>query len=336
MGATMIRRKLGSAGLEVGALGLGCGGMSPARGLPGMYGAPDEAECIETIRRALALGSDLIDTAEMYGPFHNEDLVGRAIKGMRNKAVISTKFGFRFDANGNLADADSSALHVKASVEGSLRRLGIDCIDLLYQHRIDRKVPIEETVGAMSDLVREGKVRFLGLSEAGPQTIRRAHAVHALSAVETEYSLWEREPEVQVLPVLRELGIGFVAYSPVGRGFLAGTASREQVQSDARAAYPRFQGKNYDRNLVLLEKLQAFASERGITAAQASLAWLLHKGEDIVPIPGTKRRRWLEENVAAADVRFGEEELSWFEREFAPGVAAGERYNPMLYAYVDR
>ena len=301
-----------------------------------MYGPPDEAECIATIQRALDLGANLLDTAEMYGPFHNESLVGRALVGRREHAVVSTKFGFRYDLNGNLADTDSSPAHVKRSVDGSLARLGIDCIDLLYQHRIDRKVPIEDTVGAMSDLVREGKVRYLGLSEVSVQTIRRAHAVHPLSAVETEYSPWEREPEQAVLPVLRELGIGFVAYSPLGRGFLAGSAPREQVDKDARSAYPRFQGENYDRNAVLARRLHDFAAQRGLTASQLALGWLLAMSPDIVPIPGTKRRRWLEENVQAAEVVLDDHAMAWFEAVFPIGVAAGERYNPALYAYVDR
>ena len=332
----MQRRRLGRQGLWVAAIGLGCGGMSPARGLPGLYGPPDEAECIATIRRAIDLGVNLFDTAEMYGPFHNEELLGRAIRGQRGCVVLSTKFGFRYDAQGNLAAADSSPAHVRRSVEGSLKRLGTDCIDLIYQHRIDRAVPIEDTVGAMAALVREGKARYIGLSEVGPATIRRAHVVHPLSVVETEYSLWERGPEREILPTLRKLGIGFVAYAPVGRGFLAGSAGREQVAGDARKAYPRFQGENYERNLGLLEKLKNFAQLKSATTAQVALAWLLAKGDDIVPIPGTKRRSYVEENVAAAAIGLDAGHMEWLEREFPPGIAAGERYNDALYAYVDR
>ena len=330
------KRALGTQGLRVAALGLGCGGMSPARGLPGLYGPPDEAECLATIQRAIDLGVELFDTAEMYGPYHNEELLGRAIRGRRERVVLSTKFGFRYDAQGSPHVTDSSPAHVRRSVEGSLKRLGVDCIDLIYQHRIDRDTPIEETVGAMAALVRDGKARYIGLSEVGPATIRRAHAVHPLSVIETEYSLWEREPEREILPTLRSLGIGFVPYAPLGRGFLAASAGREQVNSDARKAYPRFQGENYDRNLSLLEKLKAFAARKSATPAQVSLAWLLAKGDDIVPIPGTKRRKYLEENVAAAALRLERADIVWLDREFAPGVAAGARYSDVLDAYVDR
>lgn len=330
------QRALGTQGLRVSAVGLGCGGMSPARGLPGLYGPPDEAECLATIRRSLDLGCNLIDTAEMYGPFHNESLVGRAIQGRRDEAVVCTKFGFRYDADGGLLAADSSPAHVRASVEGSLKRLGIDTIDLLYQHRIDRTVPIEETVGAMGELVRAGKVRAIGLCEVSAATVRRAHATFPLSAVQSEWSLWERGVEDGLLPVLRELGIGFVAYSPVGRGFLAGTADKAQVAQDGRRAYPRFQGDNYDRNLSLLVRLREIGDAVGATPAQLCIAWLLDQGPDVVPIPGTKRRRWLDENVAAAGLVLDDATRRALADAFPPGVAAGDRYNPALAQYVDR
>lgn len=334
--AGMPQRRIGSQGLVAGAVGLGCGGMSPARGLPGLYGPPDEAECVATIQRAVDLGVTLIDTAEMYGPFHNERLVGRALRGRRDEVVLCTKVGFRYDSPEGMPIPDSSPAHLKASVDGCLQRLGVETIDLLYQHRIDRTVPIEETVGAMGELVRAGKVRGIGLSEVGAATIRRAHAAFPLSAVQSEWSLWERGVEQEVMLALRELGIGFVAYSPVGRGFLAGSAPREQVAQDGRRAYPRFQGENYDRNLSLLERLQALAARIDATPAQLAIAWLLDQGPDVLPIPGTKRRTYLEQNAAAASIVLDDGMRQALADAFPPGAAAGDRYNPEMDRYVDR
>src|SRR5918998_2199466 len=291
------QRELGSQGLTVSALGLGCMGMSQS------YGLPDDAESIATIHRALELGVTLFDTAEAYGPYSNEELLGRALKGRRSQAVIATKFGFRLEGN-TLTGVDSRPEHIKDVAEASLRRLGTDHIDLFYQHRVDPSVPIEDVVGAMADLVREGKVRFLGLSEAGEQTIRRAHAVHPISALQSEYSLWERNLERDIIPVLRELCIGLVAFSPLGRGFLTGTAKRAEdyPEGDYRRGDPRFQGENFDANVRAAAVVQEVARRRQATPSQVALAWLLHKGDDIVPIPGTKRRRYLEENAAAASL----------------------------------
>jgi aryl-alcohol dehydrogenase-like predicted oxidoreductase len=325
------KRKLGGEGLEVSAVGLGCMGMSQS------YGAADERESIATIHRALELGVTLFDTAEVYGPFTNEDLVGRALAGRRRDVVIATKFGFHI-VDGKLAGVDSRPEHVREVVEGSLSRLRTDFIDLLYQHRVDPAVPIEDVVGAMSDLVREGKVRFLGLSEAGESTIRRAHAVHPISALQSEYSLWERNLEARIIPLLRELAIGLVPFAPLGRGFLSGSAKRaeEYPHDDFRKGDPRFAGENFDANMRAAAAVRELAARRGATPAQVALAWLLHKGDRLVPIPGTKRRRYLEENVGAAAIALSPAEMAELERALAPEKVAGPRYNPTLMATIDR
>jgi aryl-alcohol dehydrogenase-like predicted oxidoreductase len=297
----------------------------------------DEHESIATIHRAIELGVTFFDTAEVYGPYANEELVGRALRGRRDSIVIATKFGFRI-VDGAMKGLDSRPEHVREAVEGSLRRLNTDRIDLLYQHRVDPAVPIEETVGAMAELVREGKVRFLGLSEAGEQTIRRAHATHPISALQSEYSLWERNLEPQIISVLRELGIGLVPFSPLGRGFLTGSAKRaeEYPETDFRRNDPRYQGANFDANMHAARAVHELASRKGATPGQIALAWLLHKGPDIVPIPGTKRRRYLEENVAAADVPLNDDELRELDEALSPERVSGPRYNPPQMAMVDR
>ncbi|WLI87800.1 aldo/keto reductase [Massilia sp. R2A-15] len=323
------QRRLGTQGLSVSALGLGCMGMSTA------YGPADQAESIATIHRALELGVTLFDTAEQYGPFTNETLLGAALKGRRGEAVIATKFGFRIE-DGATTGVTSDPAHIRTAVEGSLRRLGTDYIDLLYQHRIDPQVPIEEVVGVMADLVREGKVRFLGLSEAGAANIRRAHAVHPISALQSEYSLWERNLEADILPLLRELGIGLVAFSPLGRGFLAGTAQRAETYppSDFRHLDPRLQGENFDANMRAAQLVRDIASGRNLTPGQVALAWALHRGDDIVPIPGTKRRGYLEQNVAAAAVALDQAEMA--QLDLAMSQVAGPRYSKERMAMVDR
>lgn len=324
-------RKLGTQGLEVSALGLGCMGMSQS------YGVPDDRESVATLHRALALGVTFLDTAEAYGPFSNEELLGRALKGRRDRVVLATKFGFRFDGN-QLTGTDSRPTHIREVVEASLRRLRTDRIDLLYQHRVDPAVPIEDVVGAMGDLVREGKVLYLGLSEAGEATIRRAQAEHPISALQSEYSLWERNLESDILPLLRELGIGLVAFSPLGRGFLTGTAKRAEdyPEGDYRRGDPRFQGANFDANMRAASVVQDLARRKGATPSQVALAWLLHKGGDIVPIPGTKRRRYLEENLAAATLALTREEIAELDRTLAPEAVAGPRYNERMMAFIDR
>jgi aryl-alcohol dehydrogenase-like predicted oxidoreductase len=323
------QRTLGTQGLAVSALGLGCMGMSTA------YGAASEAESIATIHRAIELGVPLFDTAEVYGPFTNETLLAKALQGRRDQVVIATKFGFRIE-NGANVGVDSEPAHIRQAVEGSLRRLGTDYIDLLYQHRIDPQVPIEDVVGTMADLVREGKVRYLGLSEAGVANIRRAHAVHPISALQSEYSLWERNLEADVLPVLRELDIGLVAFAPLGRGFLAGTAKRAEdyPPSDFRHSDPRLQGANFDANVAAAAIVADLAGAKNVTPGQIALAWALHKGDDIVPIPGTKRRSYLEQNVAAAAISLSAAELSQLDRALTQ--VAGPRYNPARMATVDR
>src|SRR5215208_7231766 len=294
----MQTRTLGSEGLEVSAQGLGCMGMSE------FYGTADEGEAIATIQRALELGVSFLDTADMYGPFTNEKLVGRAIAGRRDDVVLATKFGNERSEDGGFLGVNGKPEYVHEACDASLRRLGVDHIDLYYQHRVDKTVPIEETVGAMAELVEQGKVRHLGLSEASPDTIRRAHAVHPISALQTEYSLWTRDPEDAVLPTVRELGIGFVAYSPLGRGFLSGRfqSPDDFEEGDFRRYHPRFQGENFQKNLELVEKVKEIADEKGVTAGQLALAWVLSQGEDVVPIPGTTKVKNLEENVAAADI----------------------------------
>jgi len=329
----MDQRKLRD--LEVSAIGLGCMGMSA------FYGSTDEVESVETIRRALEVGVDFIDTAQLYGPLTNELLVGRAVAGHRDEYVIATKFNRRMDGAvpgemSTVGPQDGSADHVRSSIEGSLRRLGTDHVDLYYQHRVDPNVPIEETVGAMAELVAEGKIRHIGLSEAAADTIRRANAVHPITAVQTEYSLWSREPEDEVLPTCRELGIGFVPYSPLGRGFLAGrfTSPDELDEGDFRRTGPRFTGDNLQANLRLADKVKEIAAEKGVTPAQLAIAWLLAQGDDIVPIPGTKRRSYLEQNAAAVEVELTADDLSRIDAELPETV--GERYDKAGMASVNR
>jgi aryl-alcohol dehydrogenase-like predicted oxidoreductase len=328
-------RHLGSQGLSVSALGLGCMGMSQSYGTAEER---DDAESIATIHRAIELGVTFFDTAEVYGPFRNEELVGRALKGKRNHVVIATKFGYDIKNGVSTGGLNSRPEHVREVVDGSLRRLDTDRIDLLYQHRVDPAIPIEDVVGAMSDLVREGKVLFLGLSEAGEHTIRRAHAVHPISAVQSEYSLWERNLEPRIIPLLRDLGIGLVPFAPLGRGFLTGAVRRaeEYGEGDFRRNDPRYQGANFDANVRAASTVRELAADKGLTPGQVALAWLLQKGDDIVPIPGTKRRRYLEENVAAADVALGAPELEALDRTLAPERVAGPRYSERLMAQVDR
>jgi aryl-alcohol dehydrogenase-like predicted oxidoreductase len=320
----MDKRRLGLQGLEVSALGLGCMGMSE------FYGTTDGGEAIATIHRALELGIDFLDTADMYGRGANEKLVGKAIADRRDRVVLATKFGNVRNADGS-REVRGDPAYVREACDASLRRLGLDSVDLYYQHRVDFRVPIEETVGAMAELVEAGKVRYLGLSEASPETVRRAHAVHPISALQSEYSLWTRDPEEGPLETCRELGIGFVAYSPLGRGFLTGQIrSPEDLEDDDfRRHNPRFQGENFRRNLDLVARVEEIAAERGAKPSQIALAWVLSRGEDVVPIPGTKRVRYLEENAAAADVELTHEELARLEEAFPRGAAAGERYPDM-------
>jgi aryl-alcohol dehydrogenase-like predicted oxidoreductase len=320
----MDTRRLGTQGLEVSALGLGCMGMSE------FYGTTDEGEAIATIHRSLELGIDFLDTADMYGRGANEQLVGKAIRGRREEVVLATKFGNVRNDDGS-REVRGDADYVREACEASLRRLGLDHIDLYYQHRVDRRVPIEETVGAMAELVEAGKVRHLGLSEASPETVRRAHAVHPISALQSEYSLWTRDPEDGPLQTCRDLGIGFVAYSPLGRGFLTGQirSPEDFGEDDFRGRLPRFQGENFRRNLDLVKQVEKLADEKGRTSGQIALAWVLSCGEDVVPIPGTKRRHYLEENAEAVDVELSEEELERLEQVFPRGAAAGERYPDM-------
>ena len=321
----MHTRTLGSEGLSVSAQGLGCMGMSE------FYGSADEDEAIATIHRALELGISFLDTADMYGPFTNEKLVGRAIAGRRDEVVLATKFGNERSEDGGFLGVNGKPDYVHKACDASLRRLGVDHIDLYYQHRVDKTVPIEETVGAMKELVEQGKVRHLGLSEASPETIRRAHAVHPITALQTEYSLWTRDPEDEVLPTVRELGIGFVAYSPLGRGFLSGAITKPEdlAEDDFRRHNPRFQRENFGKNLELVDRVREIADEKDVTPGQLALAWLLHQSDDIVPIPGTKRVAYLEENAAADAIELSAEDLERIDDAAPAGVTAGERYPDM-------
>lgn len=328
----MDQRKLGTQGLVVSAQGLGCMGMSD------FYGQRNEAESVATIHRALELGVTLLDTADMYGPFTNEELVGEAIREKRNNVIVATKFGIVRTSDPNYRGVCGRPEYVRSACDASLMRLGLDHIDLYYQHRVDPDVPIEETVGAMADLVTTGKVRFIGLSEAGVQTIRRAHAVHPITALQSEYSLWTRDPEDEVLPTVRELGIGFVAYSPLGRGFLTGQlkSSDDFAADDYRRLSPRFQGENFTKNLELVERVKAIAERKGITPGQLALAWVLAQGDDIVPIPGTKRRKYIEENIAAGAVVISEAEKGEIAEALPKGAAAGERYPASTMTTINR
>jgi len=325
------KRKLGRQGLEVSAIGLGCMGMTQS------YGPADEKESIATLNRAIELGVTFFDTAEAYGPYSNEELIAPVLKPYRDRIVIATKFGFKLEG-GKSAGTDSRPEHIREVTEASLKRLQTDYIDLLYQHRVDPAVPMEDVAGAVGDLVRAGKVRYFGLSEAGEQSIRRAHAVHPVSALQSEYSLWERNLEPKLIPLLRELGIGLVPFAPLGRGFLTGKVKRaeEYPANDHRHGDPRYQGENFDANVRAASVVQRIADAKGAKPGQIALAWLLAKGDNIVPIPGTKRRGYLEENVGAADVRLSSAEVAELDQALAPEAIAGERYSAQIARYVDR
>ena len=331
----MEKRKLGTSSLEVSAIGLGCMGMSFAYGTPEER---DDRESIATIHRAIELGVTFFDSAEAYGPYTNEELLARALQGKRDQVIIATKFGFKFDEKGGLAGVDSRPEHIREVVEASLRRLRTDYIDLLYQHRVDPAVPVEDVVGVMAAFVREGKVRYLGLSEAGEQTIRRAHAVHPIAALQSEYSLWERNLEPQIIPLLRELGIGLVPFAPLGRGFLTGAVKRaeEYPEGDYRRGDPRYQGDNFEANMRAASAVREVGARKGVTAGQVALAWLLQKGKDVVPIPGSKRRQHLEENAGAASVSLSAEEVATLDAALSPDRVSGPRYTEKQMALVDR
>ena len=321
----MQKRSLSSQGLVVSELGLGCMGMSE------FYGTPDEDESIATIHCAIELGVTFLDTADMYGPFTNERLIGRAIADRRDQVTLATKFGNERAEDGTRLGVNGRPEYVRKACDASLERLEVEHIDLYYQHRVDPDTPVEETWGAMKELVESGKVRYLGISEAAPETIRRAHEIHPITALQTEYSLWSRDVEDEILPTVRELGIGFVAYSPLGRGFLTGQIQRfeDLPEGDFRRSSPRFQGENFQKNLELVDRVKEIANEKGVAASQLALAWLLHQGEDIVPIPGTKRRKYLEENVAAVEITLTDEDLRRIEEAAPKGAASGERYPDM-------
>ncbi len=329
---TLSTRKLGRQGLEVSTLGLGCMGMSQS------YGAADEEESLATIHRAVELGCNFLDTAEVYGPYANEELLGRALSGRRQNVILATKFGFNINNSKNTRTTNSQPAHIRMAVEGSLKRLQTHYIDLLYQHRVDRNVPIEEVALTVGDLIRQGKVRFFGLSEASADTIRRAHAIHPVSALQSEYSLWERNLEKDILPLLRALGIGLVPFAPLGRGFLTGVVKRaeEYPANDFRRHDPRYMGQNYDANMAAVQTVRHIAAIKHVQPGQIALAWLLHKGSDIVPIPGTKRRKYLEENLAAATIMLDPGQIQALDDALAPGKVAGPRYNEKLMATVDR
>ena len=328
---TLQTRKLGSQGLEVSAIGLGCMGMSQ------FYGPTDESESIATLHRAIELGCIFFDTAEVYGPFLNEELLGHALAGKRDQVVLATKFGFKIK-DGKSSGTDSRPEHIREVVDASLKRLRTDHIDLLYQHRVDRRVPIEDVAGTVGDLVKQGKVRFFGLSEAGADTIRRAHGVHPVSALQSEYSLWERNLEQDIIPALRELGIGLVPFSPLGRGFLTGEVKRaeEYPEDDFRRNDARYQGENYDANVQAAQTVRDIAADLHAKPGQIALAWLLHQGQDVVPIPGTKRRTYLEENVAAASISLDGAQMKALDEALAPGTTSGPRYNEKMMGLVDR
>ena len=328
----MDKKKLGSQGLEVSSIGLGCMGMSE------FYGNQNDEESIKTIHRAVDLGITFFDTSDMYGPYKNEELLNKAFKGSRDKVVIATKFGIVRTGDPNVRAINGKPEYVKSACDGSLKRLGVNYIDLYYQHRIDTSIPIEDTIGAMSDLVKEGKVRYIGLSEAGPNTIKRGHKVHPLSALQTEYSLWSRDPEDEIFPVVKELGIGFVAYSPLGRGFLTGRfkSADDFEENDYRKYSPRFQGDNFKKNLKLVDTINEIAKAKGVTPGQLALAWVLAQNKFIVPIPGTTKGKHLDENVAALEIKITEEELSSINKLLPKGIAAGARYPETMMSLLNR